>query len=279
MPRRIAKVSSVHPRDKRIKSAKKQEVRITSDSYTHLIYGVITVGIIFVIFLSALKLFTPKRKTGTLTDQAAKTSVQQENNNSIKLNPTTLQEKIISPTVIVAKTPTHILTQTPSPKVVQPIVSPSPIITPNKPQKSGEQKMYTVQSDDSLWNISEKMYNSGYNWVSIAQANHIANPGKIYKGDTLIIPQVTPIVVAQGNTTPTQTPMITHPSNSSPSQSPLQPSHTIIGTTYVIVHGDNLWNIAVRAYGDGYKWVNIARANNLTNPGLIFSGNSITIPR
>ncbi|PIZ97158.1 MAG: lectin, partial [Candidatus Levybacteria bacterium CG_4_10_14_0_2_um_filter_35_8] len=38
-------------------------------------------------------------------------------------------------------------------------------------------------------------------------------------------------------------------------------------------------NIAVRAYGDGYRWVDIARANGLENPDLIFSGNVLKIPR
>jgi len=46
-----------------------------------------------------------------------------------------------------------------------------------------------------------------------------------------------------------------------------------------VVKGDNLWQIALRAYGDGYQWVKIARENKLANPDLIHSGNILKIPR
>lgn len=46
-----------------------------------------------------------------------------------------------------------------------------------------------------------------------------------------------------------------------------------------MVKGDHLWGIAVRAYGDGYKWVEIARENNLVNPNLIHPGNVLSLPR
>ncbi len=49
--------------------------------------------------------------------------------------------------------------------------------------------------------------------------------------------------------------------------------------TYVVLKGDNLWTISVRAYGDGYQWTKIAQANNLTDPSLIHSGNVLKIPR
>jgi len=54
---------------------------------------------------------------------------------------------------------------------------------------------------------------------------------------------------------------------------------TIKGTSYTVVSGDNLWDISVRAYADGYKWPEIARVNNLTNPDLIHSGNTLKLPR
>ena len=53
----------------------------------------------------------------------------------------------------------------------------------------------------------------------------------------------------------------------------------ITANTYTVVRGDNLWNIAVRAYGDGFKWTEIAKANNLANPSLIHSGNVFKLPR
>jgi len=53
----------------------------------------------------------------------------------------------------------------------------------------------------------------------------------------------------------------------------------ITGDKYVVVAGDSLWTIAIRAYGDGYKWVDIAKANELANPDIIHAGNEFTLPR
>lgn len=53
----------------------------------------------------------------------------------------------------------------------------------------------------------------------------------------------------------------------------------ITGNSYTIKSGDDLWNIAVRAYGDGYKWVEIAQANKLEDPNLIHSDNKLVLPR
>ncbi|MEK7534382.1 MAG: LysM peptidoglycan-binding domain-containing protein [Patescibacteria group bacterium] len=56
-------------------------------------------------------------------------------------------------------------------------------------------------------------------------------------------------------------------------------TNLIIGDSYKVAKEDSLWDIAVRAYGDGYKWVEIAKQNNLENPDLIFSENVLKIPR
>ncbi len=48
---------------------------------------------------------------------------------------------------------------------------------------------------------------------------------------------------------------------------------------YIVQRGDSLWKIAERTYGTGYKWVDIARANNLTNPDIIHAGNTLTLPQ
>ena len=120
-------------------------------------------------------------------------------------------------------------------------------------------KTYTVKSGDHLWAIAEKIYGSGYNWVDLANANNLENPSIIYAGTKLIVPNVAPKTL-----TVQAAPKIANP---------------IMGNSYTVVRGDCLWNIAVRAYGDGYKWTEIARANNLVNPDLIFSGNVLRLPR
>ncbi len=47
---------------------------------------------------------------------------------------------------------------------------------------------------------------------------------------------------------------------------------------YIVQRGDYLWKIALQKYGDGYKWVEIAKANHLTNPNLLFRGQKLILP-
>ena len=114
---------------------------------------------------------------------------------------------------------------------------------------------YEVKGGDSLWTIAENEYKDGYKWTEIAAANKIANPDLIEKGMKLILPAI------------------------SPEKTTIESPEKITGDSYKVVEGDSLWDISVRAYGDGYKWVEIARENRLTNPDLIYPGNEFKLPR
>lgn len=122
---------------------------------------------------------------------------------------------------------------------------------------------YKVKKGDDLWHISEKYYNSGYNYVDIAKTNKLVNASAIEVGLDLVIPKVEvkkTTVVAK-----TQVSKI-----------------SIEGTKYTTVRGDHLWSIAVRAYGDGYAWVKIYNANKKIigrNPSILFSGVELSLPR
>jgi len=149
-----------------------------------------------------------------------------------------------------------------------------------------QQKTYIVQKGENLWQIAEKEYGSGYSWVSIAQANNLTNPGLIHSGNTLIIPSVTPIVLRtqQVSPTPKQIAKMQPTATIAPTKAPepkLSPTPTIAfkGAQYNVQKGDSLWTIAVKAYGNGYKWVDIAAANHLANPGVIHVGDVLIIPR
>lgn len=117
---------------------------------------------------------------------------------------------------------------------------------------------YTVSNNENLWSIAEKYYGSGYNWVTIAAKNKLTNSDYIMVGQVLNIPKAEVI----------------RPESEKMLASAVEPEKT-----YTIVRGDNLWNIAVREYGDGFAWAKIASANNLTNPDLIHPGNVLTLPR
>ena len=116
--------------------------------------------------------------------------------------------------------------------------------------------VYKVQKGDHLWAIAERFYGSGYNWVDITQENNLANANLLFVDQELTIPKVE---VRQSVTE------ITKPA--------------ITGDSYTVVKGDNLWEIAVQAYGDGYQWVKIASENNLAQPDIIHPGNVLRLPR
>lgn len=124
-------------------------------------------------------------------------------------------------------------------------------------------KTHTVVKGETLWSIAEDAYGSGYNWADIKAGNNLKTE-IIEVGQKLNIPNV-----AAKKPTSTTKVAITKPSATT----------SIATSSYTVVKGDNLWSVAVRAYGDGYKWVGIAKANKLVNPGLIHSGNVLTLPR
>jgi nucleoid-associated protein YgaU len=141
-----------------------------------------------------------------------------------------------------------------------------------------------------LWSISEKSYGTGFNWTDIAEANNLSESDALEAGQELQIPEVTPLAMASGS--PEATPLTSPVATASPvamEASPLPsvtpgaiaptPAPTITGSSYTVVAGDTLWDIACRAYGDCYAWVKIAEANKLINPNLIHPGNVFTLPR
>lgn len=118
---------------------------------------------------------------------------------------------------------------------------------------------HVVVAGETLWSISENAYGSGYNWTDIKKANNLTTD-TIEVGQKLTLPEVT-------SKEPTTTNVVETVKTSIPNDS------------YVVVKGDTLWDICVRAYGDGYKWAEVAKANDLVNPNLIHPGNVLVLPR
>lgn len=209
-----------------------QKLMDGSDSYKSLIYGIVTVVVLFIVI--ALGINTLSKNKAQIDENAAVT----EQNNSL------------------------------------------------------EGSKYVVMEGETLWSIADKFYKDGFKWNEIAKANNISDPSNLEKGDRLVIPSVqpqqkiaavSPTVVAQPSPTVTVMPTAVVTKAPAPSAAPTTAMTTtgkkITDTKYTVAKGDYLWDIAVRAYGDGYKWVEIARANKLANPDLIFSGNVLQLPR
>lgn len=132
---------------------------------------------------------------------------------------------------------------------------------------------HKVALGDDLWKISEQYYKTGYNWTDIAKVNNLTTPDVLPVDTELTIPAVEPKVLAAAvidNETTGNAAI--EPQNSNTEEA-------IAGDSYTVVSGDHLWQIAVRAYGDGFKWTEIAEANDLANPDIIHSGNVLKIPR
>jgi len=244
MPKKkVTKKSTVSTR----KQASRKEILSSTDSYKSLFYGIATVIVLFILGFSAVKIFITR----------------------------------------------------PKPEIDKEAVSVSKI---EQAMREAKENVYTVEEGDSLWTIAEQKYNDGYKWTEIASANNLQEPFDVEKGQKLVIPVlVTPVPeptvvleispspnpdslnVQAGTNNEEQTVesqgLENQPEEASMSNNQMQEQEKIIGNTYKITHGDDLWEIAVRAYGDGYRWVDIARANNLENPDLIHSDNVLTIPR
>lgn len=117
--------------------------------------------------------------------------------------------------------------------------------------KESKLPKHKVIEGETLWSIAQMYYKSGYQWTLIAKVNNLTNPNLLVSGVTLTIPKGEAVA----------------------------PADAISGSTYTVKENDTLWDIAVRAYSDGFRWEDIAKANALANPNLIHPGNVFKIPR
>jgi LysM repeat protein len=122
-----------------------------------------------------------------------------------------------------------------------------PDCQPGTPPPSGECSTYIVQAGDTLYSLAQRF---GTTVNDIALQNNIVNPSLIFVGQQLTI-------CPKGTT-------------------PSPPAPPPAGCTPYIVHpGDTLYSIALRF---GTTVQAIASANNITNPNLIFAGQTLCIP-
>ncbi len=153
--------------------------------------------------------------------------------------------------------------------------------TTDKKDEPADDKLiatYKVAKGDDLWHISEKYYKSGYNYVDIMKENKILGKGVITPGMELKIPKVESkkitVIEAKKDIVISDKGDVVK-ADTKASAKPIE-----VGE-YTTQKGDSYWKLAVRAYGDGYKWTKIFWANKkiFANPDLIYSGVKITIPK
>lgn len=117
---------------------------------------------------------------------------------------------------------------------------------------------YVVQEGDTLWDLAERTYSSGYNFVDIAQSNNIINPDYIVVGQEVKLPSVQPKESTVGQVN---------------GGAAMTRAEGAIPATYTVTEGNTLWDIAGTQYNDSYQWVKITQLNpSVTNPDVINPG-------
>ena len=96
--------------------------------------------------------------------------------------------------------------------------------------------------------------------MDVQKASNLANADYIQVGQVLTIPDVTPIPAPTGAISAAST-------EAKPKEK-----------TYKVAQGDSLWTIAAAMYDNGYKWSDIAKANNVINPDIIYPDTVLTMP-
>jgi LysM repeat protein len=126
--------------------------------------------------------------------------------------------------------------------------------------------IHTVQPGENLFRIGLKY---GVAWQAIQQANGL-NGIYIYVGQQLIIP-----VEGQAPAVPDAVTAVPPPPTPAPPEpAPVAPPAPAV-QSYTVQPGDTLFRIATRF---GLEWQALAAANNLGNPGMIYAGQTLTIP-
>lgn len=124
---------------------------------------------------------------------------------------------------------------------------------------------HTVTRGEHLSSISTKYYKRGDLWPALVKANNIANPSVIEPGTKLTVPKSEEAQAVKL------------------SDIFQKSKDKITESKYTVQRGDTLWDIAGRAYGNGFAWTKIDQANELgrlpTGRPLIHTGNVLTIPR
>jgi LysM repeat protein len=120
-----------------------------------------------------------------------------------------------------------------------------------------DQITHTVQPGENLFRIGLRY---GVSWIDIQRANGLPT-ATIYVGQQLVIPQA-----GSAPSTP--------PADPAPAPAPPPPAPTTSGT-YVVQRGDHLSAIAQRF---GLTTAQLAAANSLQNPSLIYAGQVLIIP-
>jgi phage tail protein X len=131
--------------------------------------------------------------------------------------------------------------------------------------------IHKVVSSDNLVELSKKYYGDGTKWRRIHEANKnkIPNPNSLYIGLELLIPDITVLEKRDDD-------------RFYENLSGREPDEEVFTTTgtHIVRHGDTLFSIARRYYGDTAMWDKIYDANEdtIVHKRLLEVGQTLIIP-
>lgn len=97
--------------------------------------------------------------------------------------------------------------------------------------------------------------------------------------DGIVGPQTWAALEQAATANETPAPTATTPTTpAAPAAEPAQDTAASGPRTYTVVRGDCLWSIAERFLGKGYRCIEIAKLNGITDPSRIYAGMVLTIP-
>ena len=136
-----------------------------------------------------------------------------------------------------------------------------------------ESVIHVVQPNENLFRIG---LNYGVSWVAIMEANGLTST-TIYVGQELVIPMDAAVPVNISPAPDTEMAATPAPAATPSTLEPVveTPTTPVDSTLYTVQPNDTLFQIAVRY---GLAMADIAAANNLSNPSLIYAGQTLVIP-
>lgn len=137
---------------------------------------------------------------------------------------------------------------------------------------------YVVKPGESVSSIARDQLGSMDYTDEIVALNNLENPNQLEVGQEIILPDV-----SEGSETEetTEGEAMQNEEATEAQEGEMSATSTdkITGDTYTVKKGDELFKIAERAYGDGKRYMEIVKANNLRNPDDIEVGMVLKIPR
>jgi len=158
----------------------------------------------------------------------------------------------------------YVLARTPvsAPTFQSPTETPSQPVASTQPSTANILGYHTVRMGETLYCIARAY---GVDPIAIANANGIVNPNLILPGMVLAIPNV-PRTLPSGRTCPSQ-----FPGSAGASTSAAYDCRWV----HPVAQGQNLFRISLRY---GVSMSTIVQANGISNPHLIYAGQTLCIP-